>query len=342
MHLKGKLSKIQLWVSLALILSLLSPISATASPSITQVANQIRDLQIKATSAGEQAQQAQYELNALQGKLNTVKKQAELQAANLQADKKSLGALARQEYQNSGISQGLSLLFSSDPSKYLEMAGQLNSLASRKTNQLRQFSAAKQNLNAASLTVTDQLALVNAAKIKYQAQAALVTAQLNEARKLYSSLSKAEQKRLAALQAAQAAADQNYSKKAIKNVNLGSGRGKIALQFAIAQLGKWYVWGATGLKYWDCSGLTLKAFAQAGVSLPHSAAAQFGYGRYVGRNQLQPGDLVFFGYGNYIDHVGIYLRNGLMVNATHSGAQVSVSSFGNYFGSARFIGARRI
>jgi peptidoglycan DL-endopeptidase CwlO len=316
--------------------------SAWATPSITQVAAEIRALQIKATSAGEQAQQAQYTVQQLQGKLASMQRQANAQAANVIADKKSLGALAREEYQNGGISQGLSLLFSADPTKYLEMAGELNSLASQKTNQLRQFAAAKQNLNAASLTVSDQLALVHAAQAKFKAQAAQVKAQLAQAQALYNSLSKAERARLAALQAAQAAADQNYSRKAIAHVNLGSGRGKIALQFAINQLGKWYVWGAAGLRYWDCSGLTMRAFAQAGVSLPHSAAAQYGYGRFVPRNQLQPGDLVFFGYGSYIDHVGIYLRNGLMVNATHSGAQVSVSAFGNYFGSARYIGARRI
>jgi cell wall-associated NlpC family hydrolase len=339
--LKSRALKLLATAGISIGLSIIN-LPAQADQSITQVAAEIRDLQIKATSAGELAQQAQYQLNSLQSQLSSVQRQASAQAANLASEKKSLGALAVQQYQNSGISQGLSLIFSSNPSQYLEMAGELNSIAGNKSSQLRLYAAANQSLTATSITVSEKLALVHAAQAKYKAQAAQVAAQLAAAQKLYDSLSAAEKKKLAALQAAQAAADQNYSRKAVSGVNLGSGRGKIALQYAIAQLGKWYVWGAAGLRYWDCSGLTMRAFEKAGVSLPHSAAAQFGYGKYVSRNQLQPGDLVFFGYGNYIDHVGIYLRNGLMVNATHTGAQVSVSSFGSYFGSARYMGARRI
>ncbi|MEP7054241.1 MAG: NlpC/P60 family protein [Actinomycetota bacterium] len=88
----------------------------------------------------------------------------------------------------------------------------------------------------------------------------------------------------------------------------GGDRGAIAVRAAYAQLGKPYVWAADGPDTFDCSGLTLFAWAKAGVSLPHSSRAQFNEGRHVGRGELRPGDLVF--YGSPIHHVGMYIGVG--------------------------------
>jgi cell wall-associated NlpC family hydrolase len=116
----------------------------------------------------------------------------------------------------------------------------------------------------------------------------------------------------------------------------------MALRFALKQIGDRYVFGAAGMVYWDCSGLTMRAFATAGVSLPHSAAAQMSYGKSVPYDKLKPGDLVFFGRRRYVSHVGIYLGNGRMVDAPHSGSRVKIENFGRTFGSEVFYGARRI
>ena len=83
----------------------------------------------------------------------------------------------------------------------------------------------------------------------------------------------------------------------------------------------------------------MRAYQAAGVSLPHSAAAQANYGRRVPLNALKPGDIVFF--GSPISHNGIYLGGGRMVDAPHTGARVRVESFGSYFGRERFVAARR-
>ena len=99
------------------------------------------------------------------------------------------------------------------------------------------------------------------------------------------------------------------------------------------------MFGGAGLVYWDCSGLTMRALQQAGISLPHSAAAQTSYGKRIPLNQIRPGDLVFF--GQPISHVGIYFGNGLMVDAPHSGARVRIEKFGAWFGNERYVAARR-
>jgi cell wall-associated NlpC family hydrolase len=99
----------------------------------------------------------------------------------------------------------------------------------------------------------------------------------------------------------------------------------IALGWAFAELGKPYVWGATGPNTFDCSGLTQFVWHQAGVAIPRVAAAQDAWTIPVPLSQLLPGDLVFFGKTD-IHHVGIYIGDGLMINAPHTGDVVRVSS----------------
>lgn len=103
-----------------------------------------------------------------------------------------------------------------------------------------------------------------------------------------------------------------------------------AVQFALAQVGKPYVWGAAGPGSYDCSGLTMSAWAAAGVSLPHSAYQQYSYGTHVSLSQLEPGDLIFM--YTPISHVTIYIGRGLMVSAPQTGEDVQVvpvSEFGS-------------
>jgi cell wall-associated NlpC family hydrolase len=111
-----------------------------------------------------------------------------------------------------------------------------------------------------------------------------------------------------------------------------------AASIALKYLGIPYQWGgASPGTGFDCSGLVMYVFAQLGVQLPHFAAGQYGYGSPVSRDQLQPGDLVFF---DGLSHVGIYIGNGQMVHAPQTGDVVkitAISDFGN-----RYVGARRI
>ncbi|HET9075503.1 MAG TPA: NlpC/P60 family protein [Acidimicrobiales bacterium] len=99
----------------------------------------------------------------------------------------------------------------------------------------------------------------------------------------------------------------------------------VALTWAFAELGKPYVWGATGPDSFDCSGLTQFVWHQAGVDIPRVAADQDAWTVPVPLSQLLPGDLVFFGTTD-IHHVGIYIGSGLMINAPHTGDVVRVSS----------------
>jgi peptidoglycan DL-endopeptidase CwlO len=108
----------------------------------------------------------------------------------------------------------------------------------------------------------------------------------------------------------------------------------IAMQY----LGRPYVWGGASPSGFDCSGFVMYVYAQVGVSLPHSSYSQYGMGVPVSRDQLQPGDLVFF---DGLGHVGLYVGGGSFIHAPHTGDVVKISSLTGWYAST-YVGARRI
>jgi cell wall-associated NlpC family hydrolase len=109
----------------------------------------------------------------------------------------------------------------------------------------------------------------------------------------------------------------------------------IALRYALTKVGDPYVWAAAGPDAFDCSGLIVWAYAQEGIAMPHYTGDLWNEGQHVSESELQPGDLVFF-YAD-ISHVGIYIGNGLMVDAPQTGEDVKVQPISQdpYIGAVR-------
>ena len=112
-----------------------------------------------------------------------------------------------------------------------------------------------------------------------------------------------------------------------------------AVGIAMQYLGIPYVWGGSSPGGFDCSGFVMYVFGQMGVSLPHNAAAQYAYGVYVPKDQLEPGDLVFF---DGLGHVGIYIGGGQFIHSPHTGDVVKISSLYDSWYAATYVGAKRI
>jgi peptidoglycan DL-endopeptidase CwlO len=203
---------------------------------------------------------------------------------------------------------------------------------------LRAASALKVAIQAA---VARQLQFVRADQTERSKMATeLETAQAHEAtlvaaRQAYLAAQAARRAYLAA-QAAQraAAAAAAESENASPTWSAGSGasatQGDIAANWALTQLGKPYQWGGAGPNSYDCSGLTMVAWEQAGVQLAHYTGYQWESGPQVALDQLQRGDLLFYATDNSdpgtIHHVGIYIGNGEMVDAPYTGAFVRIDS----------------
>ena len=323
-------------LSLTLATTLSEP--AEAAPTLAQIQAQVNDLQDQATAAAEGAQEAKVKLATLQRSLSGIQAQAAIQGKNVDSISRTLGVIAVNQYKSGSLSQSLELLFSSDPSLYLSSAGSLESITRRKSIQLKKYQSATQKLNATSLTVEDRLAQVKALQKKLVTQSAVAQEKLKKAEAILAKLKKEDRERLARLAQEQEDADQANSIKAAKSLGGVSGRAGLAIKFAFKQIGDRYVFGADGMTYWDCSGLTMRAYQSAGVNLPHSSAAQSRMGKYVPFNQKKPGDLLFF--GRPVSHVGIYIGGGRMVHAPRSGSRVKIASASS-LGSKRLVAVRR-
>ena len=320
-----------------LVASLIPNVQAHAEPTLAQVQAQVNRLEEEATTAAEGAQEAKVKLAALTRSLAGIQAQAAAQGKTVDAISKTLGSIAVNQYKSGTLSQSLELLFSTDPTLYLSSAASLEAITRRKSTQLRKYESAEQQLNATSLTVADRLAQVKALQKKLAERSALAQRKLAQAEALLAKLKKEDRERLAKLAEDRENADQAASLEAAKSLAGVSGRAGIALKYALKQIGDRYVFGAAGLTYWDCSGLTMRAFEAAGVSLPHSSAAQARMGKSIPFNQKKPGDLLF--YGRPVSHVGIYLGGGKMVHAPRSGSRVKVADLG--MGRKKLVAVRR-
>jgi cell wall-associated NlpC family hydrolase len=176
------------------------------------------------------------------------------------------------------------------------------------------------------------------------ARKASIQSKLAERRQLLSSI----KDQIAEIQAAEARQQERLQAQAEQRLSASSGGGAggnpppgkyggvvgIAMQY----LGVPYVWGGASPSGFDCSGFIMYVYAQVGVSLPHNAAMQYGYGSPVSRSNLQPGDLVFF---NGLGHAGIYIGGNQFIHAPHTGDVVKISPLTGWY-DYTFYGARRL
>ena len=146
---------------------------------------------------------------------------------------------------------------------------------------------------------------------------------------------KGKETQVAALKKAEAARQAKLVAAAKARQKFLSSRPGIVINTAMKYLGVPYVWAASGPRGFDCSGLVMYCYAKVGIRLPHSSAMQYHYGTHVSRNQLKPGDLVFF--YNPIHHVGIYIGNGNMINATGTHVQIGTVWKSSYYGATRLL-----
>ena len=256
-------------------------IPAQAAPSVASVQRDIDRLRTLAAEKYEEANEATIRIKSLQKETGALQQREAIIQEELSVVSKVLAKIAISKYQGSGFGNTFELLFSSDPTQYLSDASVLDGVSRGYSKQLREFAATKQRVQATQLVLADRTTLLLAEKKRLNRQVTEAKAALLKAEKLLKSLAKADRERLLREEAARENKIQNDSKGYAASYKGDNTRGSIALKFALQQVGDIYVWAAAGPTRWDCSGLTMRAFQKAGVSLPHSSRVQVKYGKSI-------------------------------------------------------------
>ncbi|MEU8225210.1 NlpC/P60 family protein [Kribbella sp. NPDC048915] len=315
---------------------------ADPAPTLEQAKKQVADLQHKAEVAGESANDLRGQITAASTRVKALQAGIAKQQAQVDAVKRQIGSLAVAGYQTSGISTTAQLLLSNNPDQFLSQASTAQAFAGQQNSALRRYQVAQGKLTDLQAGEQAELAALQAVQAKQNAFKKQLQDNLDKAQQVLDKLSDDQRRKIEEENAREAeearkqraSRDGERSDEDLPNVP-ASGRAKIAVSAAMAQMGDPYVWGAEGPSSFDCSGLMLYAWGKAGVSLPHSSKAQINEGRRVSKSELMPGDLVFF--YSPISHVGMYIGNGRMVHAPRPGKSVTITSIDTmpYAGASR-------
>jgi cell wall-associated NlpC family hydrolase len=331
---------------LALLLSLLGVVvvpatGVLAEPPISPAAarRELARLDAEVDDAVEEYNDARIALTKAQRHAAAVQARVAKAEAALTAHRRRMGGFISAAYQSGGIDTFVTLMTEAEPTTFLDQAAALDQIARDQAGQLRELKAAARRLKAQQEEAKAAVEATRAVERRLAAARTAIESRLARQQQLLD-IVESRAARAARLARAAEQARRQRATRSTGRVYSGtaSGRAKIAVTEAYRQLGKPYRWGAAGPNSFDCSGLTMWVWGKAGVSLPHSSRAQYGYGRHVSRSELLPGDLVFFGHP--IHHVGIYVGNGQYIAAPHTGDVVGFRSVnrGDWAGATRLVG----
>ncbi|MDN0195218.1 NlpC/P60 family protein [Streptomyces sp. S.PNR 29] len=333
--------------------------STDDKPSLEEVEKKVDDLYRQAGSATEKYNAAKEKTAKQRKRVDTLLDDVAKRTEKLNEAREELGSFAAAQYRTgASVPDTATFLLADSPQDYFDQNQLMGRLTSREKEAVDAYFTQQSETMRKRQEATESLETLTESQGDLKTAKATVQKKLADARELLSKLTAEEKARLAAIEkqkqeeAARKAAelarqqaeeaqqqqqqqqdstpspsesattapspssppsDSSYATKAEK-----------AIAFARAQIGKPYVWGATGPGSYDCSGLTQAAWKAAGVSLPRTTYDQVNAGTTVSLADAQPGDLVFF-YDD-ISHVGIYIGNGMMIHAPKPGAYVREES----------------
>ncbi|QSR31759.1 hypothetical protein CFI00_14840 [Nocardioides sp. S5] len=299
---------------------------AQAEPDIEDVKVRVDRLYHEAEVAQERLHDATLDLAELRRDLSGLRADQERQDERLETVRDQVSDAVVRQLEGEGISTVGQIVVSEDPGSFLDTLSTMSSFNDLQSSLLSDYDTELEALairQEATDARADEIAELTE---QLSTEKETVDDNLAEAKELLADLEAEERERVLASRGSTTRVPASVP---------ASGRAAAAIQYAMAQVGDAYVYGAMGENAFDCSGLTMRAWAQAGVSLPHSSSAQFSSGPRIAASDLQPGDLVF--YYSPISHVGMYIGNGMIVHAANPGTGVAVAGLHSmpYVGAVR-------
>jgi peptidoglycan DL-endopeptidase CwlO len=285
-----------------------SAVPASSPPSsLNSVLAEANKLSQQIDVLSQQYDNLQIQLSQTQAEVKLAQQNAARDRSIFAQDQGSIAAIAVESYMTGGLNPALQLLTTSSPQSLLNRASIMTQLQRENGARVRLVGAAVIAARRAEAAAAQQQRLAG-----------------NLAKQMQSKVAAIQQRENFFNSQAFAQAEQIYEQTgSYPDITVsGDTVGVQALRWALTRIGDPYVWGAAGPDSFDCSGLVMWAYAQVGISLEHFTGDQWNEGEHVSISQLEPGDLVFF-YAD-LGHVGMYIGNGLMVDAPTFGQDVQI------------------
>jgi cell wall-associated NlpC family hydrolase len=289
--------------------------AAQAQPDITTTQQQVDRLSHQADQASGRYDVAQQDMSQARTRLARLRADLDRQEAKVARTRNRVAASAAPH------------TFESDPDALITQLSTVKAFNDQQRHVTTSLNLASRRLHEQQAATRQRMVRIAVTRQRLAADKSRAESRASKAAQLLQTLKDRAE--------AQASRSSDRTAVATSGRVAASGRAAAAGHYAVAQVGKSYGYGAAGPSAFDCSGLTMMAWAQAGVALPHSSSGQTGSGTSVSQSQLQPGDLVF--YYSPVSHVGIYIGNGQIVNALNPGAGVRISALNSmpYSGAVR-------
>ncbi|MGN6252348.1 MAG: NlpC/P60 family protein [Marmoricola sp.] len=299
---------------------------AKPKPTVSSQQEKVDQLFHQAEQASEHYNAAHEQLQHSRTVLSALRADLARQQGVVSSLRGQVASLVVDQYQGQGISTASQLVLSTNPSDFLDNVSAVSAYNSQRGDVMRSYGVELSRLELRAKAVRQEASALGTVEDRLAHDKAAIDAKAAEAKKQLDAMKAEERQRYLASQSTAAPAPVDVSV---------SGSAAAAVHYAMAQVGKAYVYGAAGPSAFDCSGLTMRAWGAAGIGLPHSSAAQYNMGTHVSESELQPGDLVF--YYSPISHVGMYIGNGLIVNAENPSVGVKVTGLHSmpYAGAVR-------
>lgn len=312
-----------------------APSSPGPSPEkdLEKVREQIETLYRQAAAATDAYNLAEEQTKKQSGEIVKLAKAIVDGQARIAELKDRAGAQAREQYRNGGLPPGAQLVLSDDPQLFLDGVNKVRTSQQASKTVLAELNRTQEDLETYTQDASSNWHKLETNRVKQAKAKKKINARIASAEKLESELETEERARLRQLEqeAANRAQSAWLATRPVQDVEAISGEasaaGKAAIAFATAQIGKPYVWGATGPGSYDCSGLTMKAWAAAGRPIPRTSQEQWRLLPRIDIKDMRPGDLII--YHADASHVAMYVGDGTIVHSPRPGRHVTLAGAGS-------------
>ncbi|MEU3597480.1 NlpC/P60 family protein [Streptomyces sp. NPDC006798] len=297
--------------------------------TLEQIRVEIEDLYHQAVSATDAYNLAEERAERQSAEIARLGKDAARAQERIDDLRAAAGAAARFQYRTGGMPPQARFLLANDPRTFLDEGNRLLQGQKATKDLLGNLEQAQTELDAYATNASTQWKRLETERLRMADAKKRIAAKIAEAKKIEDRLAKEEKAGLLELekQAADRAQSDWLRSGALQRVEgTITAEGGRAVEFALAQVGLPYEWGAEGPGSYDCSGLTSKAWAAAGVPIPRTSQEQWRQLKRIGIGEMRPGDLIV--YHDDASHVGMYIGDGKIVHAPRPGRAITVTGAG--------------